>query len=363
MKLDLVQIHNFRNLEDVAFSPCHNLNFLIGDNGSGKSSLLEAIHYLGFARSFRSSKHKNIIQHEHSNFVVFCELIDNGRRTKLGLSRANDDTFSLSIDGIKSLKVAEFVSRIPVQIFTPQSSDLLIAAPKLRRRYLDWLLFHVEQSFYGKANNYQKVVKHKNALLRKGSLGNSDQTKFWDQQFVVLGEELSEYRNNLLDLSLRPLILANLQCFLPEFCFEISYYKGWEKDLSLEQSLQKNEEKDRRNGFTSVGPHKADLRININGVVAHEVLSRGQLRMLVAALQLAQTQHLFTHNGKTSVFLLDDVGAELDALKREVFIDELLASNAQLFVTAIERQQLGFIDKYNDKKMFHVEHGQVREEK
>jgi DNA replication and repair protein RecF len=362
MKLDVVQIHNFRNLEDVAFRPSHKLNFLIGDNGSGKSSLLEAIHYLGFARSFRTSKHKNVIQHEHSNFTVFCELIDDGQPFKLGFSRAKDDTFSLSINGIKSLKVAELVSRIPVQIFTPQSSDLLVGSPKLRRRYLDWLLFHVEQAFYGKANNYQKIVKHKNALLRKGSVANREESTYWDQQFVVLGEELSEYRSNLLELSLRPLILSNLQRFLPEFCFEISYYKGWEKDLGLQQSLKKNDEKDRRNGFTSVGPHKADLRINIDGVVAHEVLSRGQLRMLVAALQLAQTQHLFSYNGKTSVFLLDDVGAELDALKREVFIDELLASNAQLFVTAIERQQLGFIEKYNDKKMFHVEHGQVREE-
>jgi DNA replication and repair protein RecF len=362
MKLDLVQIHNFRNLEDVAFHPSHNLNFLVGDNGSGKSSLLEAIHYLGFARSFRTSKHKNVIQHDRSSFIVFCELIDDGQQTKLGLSRAKDDTFGLSINGIKSLKVAELVSRVPVQIFTPQSSDLLIGSPKLRRRYLDWLLFHVEHEFYGKANSYQKVVKHKNALLRKGTVASSEQLKFWNQQFVTLGEELSEYRCILLEHSLRPLILSNLECFLPEFCFEISYYKGWETDLNLQQSLHKNDEKDRRNGFTSVGPHKADLRITIDGVAAHEVLSRGQLRMLVAALQLAQTQHLFSFNGKTSVFLLDDVGAELDAVKREIFIDGLLASNAQLFVTAIERQQLGFIDKYNDKKMFHVEHGRVREE-
>jgi DNA replication and repair protein RecF len=83
---------------------------------------------------------------------------------------------------------------------------------------------------------------------------------------------------------------------------------------------------------------------------------------MVAALQLASTQYLMSHTHKTSIFLLDDVGAELDAAKREVFIDMLLASNAQLFVTAIEQHQIEFLDKYNDKKMFHVEHGQVREE-
>jgi DNA replication and repair protein RecF len=362
MKLDLVQIRNFRNLEDVVLHPNHSINFVVGENGSGKSSILEAIHYLGFARSFRSNKHKHVIQRDKPKFTVFCEACVEQRQLKLGLSRGVDESFSVSIDGVRSTKVASLVSELPVQVFTPQSSELLLGPPKSRRRYLDWLLFHVEHSFYEKANSYQKVVKHKNALLRKGIVDTSEQAKFWNMQFLALGLELSEYRSNILDLKLKPLILANLEHFLPEFSFEISYYRGWEKDLSLQESLLKNSERERRLGYTSIGPHKADIRIKLDGVLAHEVLSRGQLRMLVAALQLAQTQYLYSYSKKTSIFLLDDIGAELDAGKREVFIDKLLALNAQLFVTAIEQQQIPFINKYTDKKMFHVEHGQVREE-
>lgn len=362
MKLGLVQIRNFRNLEEVAFRPSHNINFLVGENGSGKSSLLEAIHYLGFARSFRTNKHKNVIQHDKQDFTVFCEAFVQERKLKLGLSRSVDDSFSVSVDGIRSTKVAALVSELPVQVFTPQSSDLLLGPPKLRRRYLDWLLFHVEHEFYAKANSYQKVVKHKNALLRKGAGEDSDESKFWNTQFLTLGLELTQRRSKMLDTELKPLILSNLHHFLPEFSFEISYYRGWEKDLSLEESLVKNAERDRRVGYTSIGPHKADIRIKLDGVLAHEVLSRGQLRMLVAALQLAQTQYLHSYTKKTSIFLLDDIGAELDVVKRELFIDKLLGLKAQLFVTAIEKQQIAFINKYNDKKMFHVEHGQVREE-
>ncbi|MFT5313197.1 MAG: DNA replication and repair protein RecF [Paraglaciecola sp.] len=362
MKLDLVQIRNLRNLEDVAFQPSHSINVFVGENGSGKSSILEAIHYLGFARSFRSNKHKNVIQHQKQNFTVFCEAHAERGRLKLGLSRSTDDSFSVSVDGEHSKKVAALVSELPVQVFTPQSSDLLLGPPKLRRRYLDWLLFHVEHSFYEKANSYQKVIKHKNALLRRGMRKSCQQSEFWNMQFIQLGLQLTQYRGHILETELKPLILSNLRHFLPEFSFEISYYRGWEKDLSLEESLLKHSERDQRVGYTSIGPHKADMRIKLDGVLAHEVLSRGQLRMLVAALQLAQTQHLHSYTKKTSIFLLDDIGAELDVVKRELFIDKLLDLNAQLFVTAIEKQQIAFINKYHDKKMFHVEHGQVREE-
>jgi len=115
-------------------------------------------------------------------------------------------------------------------------------------------------------------------------------------------------------------------------------------------------------GFTSVGIHKADIKIKADGIIAIERLSRGQLRMLVAALQLSQTLHLFETTNKSGIFLLDDIGAESDLDKRKNFIEALLATNKQLFVTAIEKSHLSFVEEYNDKKMFHVEHGHVEEE-
>ena len=152
------------------------------------------------------------------------------------------------------------------------------------------------------------------------------------------------------------------QEFLPNFDVELSYYKGWEKDVGLSESLVKKREYDGKIGHTSSGPHKADLRLKVNGVNAQELLSRGQLRMAVAALQMSQTKLFNKATQRKSIFLLDDVGAELDADKREQFIDGLLKMDTQVFVTAIESTQLAFIQKYNEKKMFHVEHGSVKEE-
>lgn len=361
MKLDKVQISHFRNINDLVFSAHKDLNIFLGENGSGKSSILEALHYLGFARSFRTHKHKNVIRHNKSGFTVFCSTMEDGiGQQKFGISRQVDDSCVVNINGKKSKRATDLASFLPIQIFTPQSSDLLLGAPKLRRRYLDWLLFHVEQSFNLDSQVYSKCLKHLNAQYKSSQ--SNQALDYWTEQICKKGEAISENRENILNRRLVKLIYANLADFLPEFCFEISYYKGWEKECDLAAAINKNRPKDQRNGFLSVGPHKADLRVKIQGVNAHEVLSRGQLRMLVAAMQLAQTQCLHEQTAKSSIFLLDDVGAELDEEKRKVFVSRLSTADTQLFVTAIDSKQIEFLKNYNDKKVFHVEHGQVKEE-
>jgi DNA replication and repair protein RecF len=363
MKLDLVQIKSFRNIDDLSIEPDARLNIFLGENGSGKSSILEAIHYLGFTRSFRTSKHKNVIQHERQSFTVFAQVNTDNTLHKLGLSRTISDECLVSIDGLKSKSAVDLVSKLPVQIFTPQSSDLILGSPRLRRKYLDWLLFHVEQQFASKFAKYRRCLLQINASYKISVRTQSiDQDDFWLAHLSELGEDLRHLHESLMISEFIDFIHSNLQEFLPEFSFDITYYKGWEKELSLKEAIVKHFDRDRKRGFVSIGPHKSDLRIKISGVLAHEILSRGQVRMLVAALQIAQAQYLQLKIQKSVVFLLDDIGAELDSSKQELFINSLLSTGSQLFVTAIDRKQLSYISNYQHKKLFHVEHGQVREE-
>ncbi|MGJ8682802.1 DNA replication/repair protein RecF, partial [Paraglaciecola sp.] len=292
MKLDKVQVINFRNFKEFSFIPNSKLNVFIGENGTGKSSILEALHYLGFARSFRTNKHKNVIQSGQTEFTVFCSASDGIVQDSqtLGISRSNEDVCIVNVNGAKSRKATDLVSCLPIQIFTPQSSDLLLGAPKLRRSYLDWLLFHVEQSFNSNIQLFKRSLKQLNALYRNPL--KNENFNYWLELFSQKGELLSESRNSLLKGDLIELINSNLKDFLPEFSFEISYYRGWDKELSLYDALVKNKDRDQKNGYVSSGPHKADLRIKSQGIAAQELLSRGQLRMFVAALQLAQTQYL-----------------------------------------------------------------------
>lgn len=362
MKLDSVQLTNFRNLSSVKFSPSSSLTVIRGVNGSGKSSIMEALYYLGFGRSFRTNKHGAVIQNDTNAFSVFASGIDeSGDVLKIGINRGRDETFTVSVNGERSTRLSDLVSLVPIQLFTPQSTDLIIGSPSERRKFCDWGLFHVEHKFQTLSNQYAKFLKHRNALLKQQANLASPQYQYWEQCFVEAGEKFTEYRISYIE-KLTPLFHKYASSFLPDFEISLSYYKGWEKDACLSESVVKKREYDGKIGHTSSGPHKADIKLKVDGVNAQELLSRGQLRMAVAALQMAQTElfNVLTH--RKSIFLLDDVGAELDADKREQFIDGLLQMDTQVFVTAIESAQLSFIQKYNEKKMFHVEHGSVKEE-
>lgn len=362
MKLDLVQLTHFRNIHAATLTLSPQLSVITGKNGSGKSSLIEALYYLGFGRSFRTKKHPSVIQHEQGGFSVFAKGHDEqGLQFKVGLERTRDDKFTCAVNGEHSHRLADLVSLIPVQLFTPQSTDLILGSPAERRRFCDWGLFHVEHSFHRLFQSYSKLVRQRNALLKQQASLNAPEHRFWHEQLVTAGATLDTMRQRYVD-NLRPIFDNICADFLPEFSVEIAYYRGWDKDTELSDALAKKLDYDSRVGHTSVGPHKADLRFKVDGVNAQEVLSRGQLRMAVAALQLAQTALFTEQTQRKSIFLLDDVGAELDLDKRERFIDGLLAMDTQVVVTAIESQQLKFVKKYNDKKMFHVEHGQVKEE-
>ncbi|MBU3020208.1 DNA replication/repair protein RecF [Aestuariibacter sp. A3R04] len=362
MKLDNVQLSDFRNIASASLHPSHSLTLITGKNGSGKSSLIESLFYLGFGRSFRTVKHTSVIRNNSDKFSVFAKCItDMGEELNVGLQRSRSEQFLCSINGEHSNRLTDLVSRIPLQLFTPQSTDLIIGSPGERRRFIDWGLFHVEHNFNKVFQTYHRLLKNRNALLKQGALLTAKENAYWEQQLAAVGEELNVRRKSYVD-ELQSVFNHISSEFLPEFCLEISYYKGWEKELSLAESLVKKSAYDIKVGFTSSGPHKSDLRFKVDGTIAQELLSRGQLRMAVAALQLAQTKLFQQQTSRKSIFLLDDVGAELDIEKRERFIDGLLAMDTQLFVTAIEREQLAFIDKYKDKKMFHVEHGRVNEE-
>ncbi len=362
MKLDQVQLHNFRNISRADFHPSRSLTVIYGKNGSGKSSLIESLYFLGFGRSFRTKRYRSVINHDASVFSVFAVCQDEHKQIhKVGLERGENEQFTCSINGKHSNRLADLVSLLPIQLFTPQSTDLILGSPSERRRFLDWGLFHVKHDFQHQATHYQKLLRHRNALIKQNADFSQPQNRYWEAMFVDAGEALSAQREEYLALLRRHFELVAEE-FLPEYAVSLSYSKGWEKDATLSESLVKKREYDGKIGHTSSGPHKADMRLKVDGVSAQEILSRGQLRMAVAALQLAQTL-LFTQlTARKSIFLLDDVGAELDSDKRERFIDGLLRVDTQVFVTAIEKSQLDFVEKYKDKKMFHVEHGSVKEE-
>jgi DNA replication and repair protein RecF len=364
MHITKIRLENFRNFSAVDFSPHKNLNIIYGSNGAGKSSVLEAVHVLGYGRSFRTTRPDTFINYDETKTAGFCEFTNKDELTKLGFSRSKQEGYLFSVDGEKTKKIADIARLLPVQIFTPQSSDLILGAPLGRRRYLDWLLFHVEHQFQMLNGRYQNCLSQRNALLKQFDYSQASEFKtqdVWLNQLAELGESITILREQYIS-RLNDEISALYAKFSPELNVVLRYTNGWDKNKSLKDSMSNKVERDLFKGATSSGPHKADLIFIVDNKNAAEFLSRGQLRLLVSLLLLAEVRVLKELTGKQSIFLVDDISAELDEATREKFITTVLEQDTQVFVTAIEKNQMSFIQSYNNKKVFHVKHKHVIEE-
>lgn len=359
-----IRLDKFRNFLDVELFPHKNLNVIYGDNGAGKSSVLEAIHVLGFGRSFRTSKPDSFINYDATSSSAHCQFSKDNESMSLGFTRSRSSGFEFSVNAERTKKKADIARLLPVQIFTPQSSDLILGPPIGRRRYIDWLLFHVEQRFQLQNSQFQACLNHRNALLKQKGLNSKASFKeqdVWRNQLAVLGESITNSREAHI-LRLNAEISTLYEQFCPELNIVLRYNKGWDKESSLLEAIENKTDKDLLRGITSCGPHKADIQFLVNGKNAAEFLSRGQLRLLVSILLLGEVVLLKQITGKQSLFLIDDISAELDEENRQKFISTVLQQNTQVFVTAIERRQMSFIHNYKQKKVFHVEQNHVIEE-
>ncbi len=359
MPINKLQITQLRNINWVDISPSADLNVLFGINGSGKSSLLEAIYLLAHGHSFRSTAIRNVISRDKKFLTVFSELTLNLQKIPVGIERGiNYAKTRVSGKNIKSL--AELVSLIPLQFIGPDLQKAIEGGPKDRRKLLDWGVFHVEHTFYHCWLTYRKLLKQRNAALK---CREQHQTiTSWDSELVKMGDRLNGYRADYLNL-----LLPYLNKLLEEMFFlsgiSCSFSQGWLKEFSFYEILQKTLSRDIKSGFTGCGPHRADVLFNYYGRPAHEQLSRGQLKLLVIAFKIAQIQLLQTVHAKRCVILMDDLPAELDIENRARVLNTLLDSDAQLFVTTTDSALIDCSELRKDKskKMFHVEHGSVVE--
>lgn len=367
MALNELHVHHFRNIEQqkLGFSP--GLNLIHGVNGSGKTSLLEAIYYLSTARSFRSSNHRRIVQDESRSLTLFGVLTDEVRgRVRLGLERepGNTNGVRLHQNGERIRSVAEFARLLPVSVIEPGTFELVSGSPGNRRRFLDWLVFHVEHWFSGIWQEAQRALKQRNHLLRHGII-NASAIEPWNARLAELGERLNRGRE------------AGFKRFLDEFeairqrsgaswlePITLEFSPGWDSKLGLHQVLESNLESEARAGFSLYGPNRADIRIRAGKHPAGEVLSRGQQRSLVVLMKLAQMRVLQSV-GCRGICLLDDIHAELDSDNQALLAGELLALDTQVFLTGITAPSDGALRNLmaeHEPSMFHVEHGRFTEQ-
>ncbi|GLS84808.1 DNA replication/repair protein RecF [Paraferrimonas haliotis] len=359
MSLSQLSLHNFRNITSARLTLSDGLNLIYGDNGSGKTSLLEAIYYLGLGRSFRSHLSQRLIQHDHLKTVVFGQVQAQDKSLKsIGIQRDNKGNTEIKIDGVKEAKLSRLAESLPIQVITPESFSLLFEGPKSRRQFIDWGVFHSNSEFHKVWVATRRAIAQRNVLLKRRV--DRQQLVIWDKELIRFGEQVSLFRNAYV-ASLNDVLKGIISQFLPDADIRISFYQGWDKNKSLSEVLTDSYQRDIDLGYTVTGPHKADLRLRVGSLPAHDTLSRGQLKLLVCALRIAQGLLLTQQTKKNSIYLVDDLPSELDRQHRSLLLKQLQDTGAQLLVTAIDPKAI--IDSLDEVpiKMFHVKRGIVEE--
>lgn len=357
MKIARFEVSSFRNLSSVQLDLGSGINLFYGDNGAGKTSLLEAIYFLGMGRSFRSRLLRYIISHDYDNFTLFARVQnEEDGFVPVGVERTRSGVTRLRIAENDVSMQSELVRLLPLQLIDTKSYRLLDAGPKYRRQFIDWGVFHVEHTFLSHWQKMQRALKQRNAILKQKL--DSKQLVLWDQEFVAASIVLHKFREQYI-AELSPVLSELAGVLLAISNIVVEYCPGWDVARDLQEQLVEQLSHDLRFGFTGLGPQKADLLFKIGSVPVQEVLSRGQQKLLFYALQLAQGLLLYRRTGKSCIYLIDDLPSELDKTHRQQIATVLSSINAQACITGIEQAGLSDLLDDGNLQMFHVKQGAI----
>lgn len=342
----------FRHLKTGTIQPGPHFNVIHGRNAAGKTSLLEAIHFLARAKSFLTHRSAQLIHRQANQVTVTGRIHVAGTNHRLGIQHGEGET-RVRMDGQDIHALSESAWLLPIQVINTEAQRLLTDSPEGRRAFLNWGVFHVEPSYRTLWKRYQKALKQRNAALRTG---DSKLAAAWEPEMAAAGAHVHERRADFLQIVLTAAIDIAGQ-WLPSVDLNWRYRPGWPTDSSLSDVLASAREREFAQGFSLYGPHRADFKLIADGIEAEKILSRGQQKLLVAALRLALIDYWGHHDMPRPVILVDDLPAELDERHRFDLVQRLAGITAQVFVTAIEAEQLPDV---SSATWFHVEQGQVK---
>lgn len=360
MRFSHLEVVAFRNLASVAIDLAPGLNVFFGDNGAGKTALLEAVHVLCRGRSFRTQKSQGLIQHDRDGLLVRGILDDELRgRTTLAISRSRSAKTELRLNGRAERRLSEIARLTPLQVMLPDIAELVFGGPAARRSWLDWGTFHVKPDYLSRLRDYLRSIRQRNVVLKEGAAVRLLQP--WNDEVARLGELVDADRREYLGL-VGPHFDRVLEALAPELVLELRYQRGWPQGQDLHKLLGEGPSREVKYGATLWGPHRADVQLSSEGVPAGSLLSRGQGKMVASALQMAQASLLSEQEHRSTVFLIDDAGAELDSAHSERFFGLLAQLGGQILATTARdpfQEQSAWSAGGMVGAVFHVKQGSV----
>ncbi len=393
--IERLQVLNLRNLSqvDLQSAAC---NVFIGANGSGKTSLLEAIFLLSRGKSFRHHQPKRYIQHHQSTATVHARLTDS---STLAIQKQTDATTVLRLNQTTVYNQSLLTEQLPTLLIDPSTMDMLEQGSASRRQLLDWLVFHMKQGFHPQWVAYQRLLKQRNSLLKQHRQLTQVQLaelKAWDKGLSNHAALIHHYRERIFT-EWQPYFAESIVQLLPSYAahLSLSYNAGYDTTVALDVQLNERLEQDLQLGYTRIGNHRADVHVHwrssdapytkdtISEVSKEEttyklpilkeqaanVLSRGEKKLLITALRLSQLPLLLKatdsfndelKSSATPVVLLDDITAELDERAIEILLSTLAQLPCQVFMTSLTEEIGPLVHEYwTALNMFHVKQGVI----
>lgn len=354
-----IRVQQFRNILQAELTPAPAINLILGENGSGKTSLLEAIFLLAMGRSFRSRFLKALVNKEHSQLTVFARSDDH---TPIGLQYDLLSGLQIRLNNAPLKKLSDLAQHLPVQFIPANCHQFFELGPKFRRRMVDWGVFHVEHHFNFHWQSYKKSLQQRNAAIKQHK--PKAEISLWDMYLIQHGTLITQMRQRYLKRLLeyfRPLF-QELCPELSDTKFSLRYLQGWNKEKEFSIYLAENLDRDLALGYTRSGAHAADWSLRVDGADPYEMLSRGQQKLFFLALSMAQIKLLADTKQLTdSILLIDDLSSELDWQHQQTVISTLRTLPVQSFISTTNDALKSLLHEENDM-LFHVKHGEISAE-
>lgn len=326
MILTELKIHSLRNIYSAQVVLNPRFNFIVGSNGSGKTSVLEAFSLLSCGHSFRSREISSIISYEKKLLTVFAHASD---QQSVSIQKSQTDPTQIKLNNQFCNTTSQLAYALPCQVFYSDLFQIIDAGSSVRRSLIDWGLFHVKQSYLSLWKEYKKVLKQRNALLK--TRAPYEHFIPWDKQMNTLANEMTQLREEYF--AAWALHFAKVLPELTDVSCSVQYFKGWDKKNTgkpLDRILADAFASDLHKQYTQYGPHQADILIENNENKAKQALSRGQQKIILFALKLAQADLL----NSDCLYLIDDLASELDKSHQEKLLRYLASRTGQYVITS-----------------------------
>ena len=343
-----INISGVRSIKKAALDPEEKINIISGDNGSGKTSVLEAISILSGMRHFKSGKITDSINYSMQYLQVTAKALSMSQTSYIPigiLSKSACKSPEIKINGCSSNFVSSLTTIVPAQKITSNTFQLLESSSKFRRGLLDWGMFHVKHSsFFPLWKQLQKAVYQRNMALKKIVSSKQSSELFpWDFLIAKISAQIDSLRSNYFNEFL-PVFYEIMKVLDSKCNIKLEYFCGWDKEIDLMNVLKISLAKDIAHGYTGFGAHKADIVFKIKNLSGEKkascVLSRGEMKLVACAFKIAQAVFFNRKTSRRCIFLLDDLPAELDKKNIEKIIRALIASDNQLFLTSINSKDI-----------------------